>query len=347
MDNRKEVKIMAEYKRLDGIPATRQDIKWRKEHVKSMIIHYPQYNETLELLEDIIYHAEGSVNPDQLFIYGPTGVGKSTVTREFTDRYPIEQVNDAQKKYKRIPVLHMKVPPKATPKSLASKILHKIGDPFYSQGTEIQLTSRIHHFIEELEIKMIILDEFQHLIDSDTEHVLATAANWVKTFSEESGIPIVLCGMPSSIHIFEKEEQLDRRYASKLAIEPFHYTTPEEQLLFRAFLNKIESGLPFPDRSHLSDVRIADKLYYISLGVPFYIMKLLELGTEIALKDGEDKITEVHFQEALSRLKQVSRPFRTNPFNTKQFNLEEELSQEKKRWVNEHESVEGKRKRRK
>ncbi|MBJ9989265.1 MULTISPECIES: TniB family NTP-binding protein [Paenibacillus] len=319
---------MEKFKRLNGIRPDREEMKRRKEHVKSIIIHHPKYNEILEQLEDMLYMSDGTVSPDQLFIYGTTGVGKSTVTKEFTNRHPSIIVSDSHRTYKHIPVLHVRVPPKATRKALASKILHQMGDPMFNKGTEVELTGRIHHFISELKMKMIILDEFQHLIDTDTDHVLATAANWVKTFSEESAIPIVLCGMPNSLNIFVKEEQLDRRYAYKEQMEAFNYAEADEIITFRAFINKVEEELPFADASNLADRKMADKLYYISLGVPFYIMKLLEFGTEVALKAGEDKITEMHLQIALRKIKQVSRPFRVNPFNMAGFNLEKELKKE-------------------
>ncbi|SEB26015.1 MULTISPECIES: TniB family NTP-binding protein [unclassified Paenibacillus] len=323
--------IVDKFERLNGAPASRVEHKRRKEHVKKIIVHHPQYNEVLEQLEDMLYMSDGSVSPDQLFIFGPTGVGKSTVTTEFKDRYPPVEVFTSDKHYTRIPVLHVRVPPKASPKALASKLLNQMGDPFFNVGTEVQMTSRIHHFIRELEIKMIILDEFQHLIDSDRDSVLATAANWVKTFSEESSIPVVLCGMPNSINIFAKEKQLDRRYATKLSLKGFEYFTAEDKVMFRAFLDKVEQELPFADKSNLSNIRLADKLFYISMGIPFYVMKLLEFATEVASKKGEDSIHESHLEQALKKIGQVSRPFRVNPFNQDNFDLIDELSRETKK----------------
>lgn len=320
---------MNSYVRLNGIPPQLDEMKRRIEQVKGIIIHHPKYDQMLSHLEETLLLSDGTVSPDSLFIYGPTGVGKSTVTKEFTDRHPRHEVITSTRKYTRIPVLHVRVPPKATPKALASKVLYTMGDPLHDKGSESQLTSRIHGYIRDLEIKMIILDEFQHLIDSDTDHVLTTASNWVKTFTEESTIPIVLCGMPESVNIFAKNEQLDRRYCNKESMGAFQYSTKEEITEFRVFLHKVEKELPFADPSNLSDIKIADKLYYISLGVPFYVMKLLEIATKEALKNGEDSINESHLQSGLTKIKQITRPFRTNPFNNYKFNLVEELSNEK------------------
>lgn len=48
-----------------------------------------------------------------------------------------------------------------------------------------------------------------------------------------------------------------------------------------------------------------------------------------ALKNGEDQINESHLQCALTRIKQITRPFRVDPFNNENFNLGEELAKEK------------------
>ncbi|MEK4510135.1 TniB family NTP-binding protein [Paenibacillus sp. FSL K6-2524] len=311
-----------EFERLNGVAQNSDEIKRRVEHVKGIIVHHPKYEQLLEELEMMLVLSEGSVSPEGLYIFGPTGVGKSTVTTEFTDRYPREIVKKEDKEFPRIPILHVRVPPKATPRMLASKVLEIMGDPFHHKGTESELTSRIHHFVRSLGIKMIILDEFQHLIDADTDHVLATASNWVKTFTEEIRIAVVLCGMPESNKVFIRNGQLDRRFCNKVELEPFAYGTPEEIITFRIFLKKIDGLLPFADSANLADPRKADKIYYISKGIPFYVMKLLENATFFAVKAGDDQITESHMARAMLKIKQVARPYVVNPFTDTNFGLE-------------------------
>ncbi|WP_152393394.1 TniB family NTP-binding protein [Paenibacillus guangzhouensis] len=317
-----------EFERLEGKVPDLKELKRRVEHVKKIIVHHPKYDNLLEEMEMILDLSEGSVSPDGLFIFGPTGAGKTTVTKEFTAKYPREIKVTDDREYTHIPILRVVVPPKATPRMLASKVLEDMGDPFSHKGSESELTSRIHFFVKELGIKVIIFDEFQHLIDADTEYVLATASNWVKTFTEEIGIAVILCGMPESVKIFISNPQLDRRFCNKVALEPFAYGTVEEILTFRVFLQKIDTLLPLAELANLAHPRIADKLYYISNGVPFYVMKLLEYATYIAVKTGSDNITESHLAKALMKVKQVARPFVGNPFNEPHFDLEAALKTE-------------------
>jgi hypothetical protein len=317
-----------EFEKLNGREPDRKELKRRVEHVKGIIVHHPKYVKLLEELEMMLVLSDGSVSPEGLYIYGPTGAGKSTVTTEFTARYPREIAQTEVREYTHIPVLHVRVPPKATPRELASKLLEIMGDSFHHKGTLSELTSRVHQFVRELDIKMIILDEFQHLIDADTDHVLTTASNWVKTFTEEIKIAVVLCGMPESIKVFISNGQLDRRFCNKVELEPFAYGTAEEILTFRVFLQSVDRLLPFPELANLADPRIADKIYYISRGIPFYVMKLLENATFYAVKSGADKITESHLANAMLKIKQVARPFVVNPFNEEHFDLEAVISSE-------------------
>lgn len=307
---------------LQGKRANLTDLKMRMEHLKSLIIHYPNYSNLIEELDLLFHLSNQSISPGGLYIYGETGVGKSTLTQEFRDKYPRENVVLEDREYTRIPILHVKVPPKATNRMLASKILEVMGDPLHHKGTEGELTSRLYYFVEQLEIKMIILDEFQHLIDADTDHVLTSASNWVKSFTEELNIAVVLCGMPESIKVFISNPQLDRRYCNKIELKPFAFNNVEETIIFRTFLKKIEMQLPFPTPSNISDPYIASKIFYISKGIPFYVMKLIEEAVLFALLGGSDCIDETYLEKACNKIIQAGRPFVINPFNELDFDLE-------------------------
>ncbi|NOU75316.1 AAA family ATPase [Paenibacillus sp. LMG 31458] len=322
---------VSNFRPLKGLKPPFEELRNRVEHTKKIIVQHPQYEELLDELKMRFMLSNGSVSPDCLFIYGHTGVGKSTVTTEFTECFPRQLVELSDRKYMKIPVLKVTVPPKATPRSLASKILKIMGDPLHHRGTETELTSRVHHYIEACDVKMIVLDEFQHLIDADTQHVLSTASNWVKTFTEEINIPVVLCGMPESLRIFETNPQLDRRFTNKIELTPFLYRTEAEIVQFRVFLKKIENDLPFYESSNITDRIISDKIYYVTNGIPFYVMQLIVEATTSALLDGSDKILETHLNKAFRKIKQSARKLIANPFEDNKFELSDYLQLEKEK----------------
>lgn len=183
------------------------------------------------------------------------------------------------------------------------------------------MTARILSFVEKCEVEMIIIDEFQHLIDSESKKVLNKASNWVKNLTNDVNIPILVCGMPESSKVFEINEQLDRRFCEKQSLQPFSYQSREDQIEFRAFLNGIDKQLPFPEQSFLADPILSQKIFYATKGNPFYIKKLLEESTVSALKNGCDSITEDDLFISFKSISLSTRKFVINPFNQENFNL--------------------------
>ncbi|PAD25365.1 transposase [Niallia circulans] len=314
------------FKPLKGKIPDVKEIKKRKEHVKSIIIQYPRYKKILDKIEEHHQLSFGSVQPDGLFIYGETGLGKSTLLKEYESKYPRKIIDG----FTKIPILYLTVPVGATPKSVASKILLNMGDPNYDRGTENNMTVRILSFVEKCEVEMIIVDEFQHLIDSESKNVLNKASNWVKNLSNEVRIPILVCGMPESNKVFVYNEQLDRRFCEKQSLQPFSYQSKEEEIEFRAFLNGLDKQLPFPEQAFLADPVLAKKIFYATKGNPYYIKKLIEESTVQALKSGSDLISEDDLYISFKSISLSTRPFVINPFNDEKFNLIDAFEKEKR-----------------
>ncbi|WP_059172005.1 TniB family NTP-binding protein [Bacillus sp. FJAT-27445] len=314
------------FQKLNGIPASIIEVKRRREHVKNIIVNHPSYSEILETLEEIHLFSTNSVESESLFLYGIPGVGKSTVLEKYRDQYPRQLINGCTI----VPVLYNKVPVGATPKSLASSLLNSLGDPAYDKGTETSQTERLLTFIQKCQVEMIIIDEFQHLIDRETKNVLNKASDWVKKFCDDVGVPIVLCGMPESVKIFEHNEQLDRRFLNKVELGKFNYSTSDEQIYFRTFLNNIDEQLPFFFKSNLAKKSLANKFFYATNGIPSYVNMLIREATTIAAKNGNDFLDENHLYSAFNKLKFSNRPNVTNPFADDNFNIIEAYEREER-----------------
>lgn len=314
------------FKTLGGSVPDLVEIKIRKEHVENIIIQHPKFMATFNEIKEHHLLATTSPEPKGLFLYGDTGVGKTSILREYTARYP-QYIEDGIVKK---PILYSKVPVGATPKSVASSILLGLGDPNYDRGTEINLTKRLTRFLykDKCDVKMIIIDEFQHIIDRDTDKVLKKASDWVKSFAEDAGIAMIICGLPESSKIFERNEQLDRRFSLKHGMKKFEYETKEQQLEFRGFLNSIDEVLPFSLRSNLSKKYLSDKIYYATKGIPYYVKLLLIESTVLALKSGRDFIDEIDLDMAYERINISKRKFAINPFRIDNFDLWDEIHQE-------------------
>jgi len=206
----------------------------------------------------------------------------------------------------------------ATPKSLATELLLRLGDPAAEKGTLISRTNRLKRALEKCGVELIILDEFQHFQDRDSKKVLKTVSDWLKILMDSTRIPIALVGMPYSATILDTEgnEQLQRRFATQLSLEPFGFKSAGEQKRFMRFLREIDIALPLLDSSDLSSPEMALRIYLATDGVIAYVMKLIRRATVLALDLAKTKLTldllEIAYEERLAG----NNPERENPFLT-------------------------------
>lgn len=314
-------------KRYDPLNGTKlsvdDDEYWERiSSLEGHIVYHAKYMVASERLHEVHKSSRKTKKPDLVFFYGDTGLGKTTLAEEFTEKYKAYDKEKSGAIVRITPVLKVTVPERPrTPKPLAQEILNKFGDPLYSTGDATVMKSRIKHFVTECETEMIIIDEFQHLIDRDTEHVLAAASDWLKTLVDELNIPVTLFGKPEAKRIFEFNSQLDGRYRTKIQLPSFTFDNPKTQGDFRKFLASMDFGIPLSGWSNLQSLYLSAKLYYASKGVPRYVKNILLEATKLAMKKGLDQLDEDLLQVAFDMLTLETRPHARNPFNNSDYNF--------------------------
>lgn len=286
--------------------------------VHKIHVVYPRLKEIYQKIAYCHRFSVHSAEPECMFIFGPTGAGKTTVCREYLKRHP----RTADSEGVRVPVLTASIPSPATVKSLATKLLFELGDPLADRGTTSSQTLRLTNLIKACGVEMIILDELQHFIDRDSQKVLRTVSDWLKTLILDTGVPIVLVGLPEAEGVLESNPQLSRRFANRHYLQPFSWDTQEGSTEFRKFLHAVESRLPFKEKSHLADIDLAERFFYASDGVVAYVMKLIRYGTHLALQQRIEKLD--HSVLAASYQQHVSsdKPGKVNPFSIDQLKKE-------------------------
>jgi hypothetical protein len=326
---------MQEFKILDGTAIDDEDLMNRRAHIDAIVVHHKRYNNLLKELRDCHVLQKKSINKKGMCIFGETGAGKSTLFKDYEANHPRRDVDCTTV----VPVLRAELDSNSTPRNVASKLLEKLGDPYYYKGTEKELTSRLKGLLSITQVELIIIDEFQHLIDTEKDKVIRKAADWVKQFANEINITIILGGILDSTKIFKNNQQLDERFQQKEKFLSFKYKSEEEKREFRGFLKSIYSQLPFPSLTEqktdipkppkLFDPYLAEKIYYASLGVPRSINHLIVQSATIALRHGRDLLEEKHLHDGFDKLVLVNRPNVINPFNGKKFDLKLALEIEK------------------
>lgn len=288
----------------------------KMDYVSNLIVDYPRFSEVIEKIEYCHKTSKVSSEPENLFIGGPTGAGKTTVCDEYVKRYP--RIEEG--KITKTPVLKVTIPSPATEKGLVTKMLYELGDPLAETGSRLVQTIRLMRFIEKCGVELIILDEFQHFIDRDSAKVLQTVSDWLKVLIEDTGIPMVLLGLNEEFYtnhaekIFDANPQLSRRFAHRHILEPFRFSSTKEIEEFRTFLYIIDNSLPLGTSSRLADTDMATRFYYASDGVVAYIMKLIKKGTSMALQRDEECMTMDILTKAFDFQVQKDKRWKINPF---------------------------------
>lgn len=239
-------------------------------------------------------------------------MGKTTLCKHYARDFPRTLTADGSN----IPILVAKVEVPASPKSLVTALLKSMGDPMPDKGSTVSQTIRLKQLMKDCGTQLVILDEFQHFIDRDSQKVLKTISDWLKLLMDDTRVPIILVGMPYSHGILDADgnEQLQRRFSVRISLQPFDWNDSEDRKDFRKFLQAVDDKLPLNDWSNLSDTNMAYRIYIATDGVISRVMKLVRRATVIALDLGMERldldILSIVYDECLA----ASNPEKENPF---------------------------------
>ncbi len=255
--------------------------------VEKIYVTYPELTAITDIIKECHRRSKRSSEPKCLSIRGGSGCGKTTIATYYEGLYPRKTTKEGTI----VPILSSTVFCPATVKGLVTGLLDSLGDPMADRGTITNQTLRLYHLMEKCRVEMIILDEFQHLIDRDLDKVMAVASDWLKNLLNRTRIPMVLIGLPSSVRILNTNSQLRRRFSITKELKPFGWETPEQQKGFIRFLRATEEALPFPERSHLSKPQMAHRFHCATRGTISNVMKIVRTAAIMAIRQNMPCLT--------------------------------------------------------
>lgn len=288
-------------------------VRQRIQYVNALYVLYPRAERILRHLEHCYFRTESGVRePPCALVTGRLGAGKTILSELLLDKHPATMpLTPPSPRHPSItklqPIVRFALPELPREKALPQYALAAMGDPLASKGSKTELTRRLFSYLQERGTFMVIVDELQHLIESQTLNILLDASDWLKNLAKEAHVSLVLVGIqgPSEI-ILEANEQLSSLFSDPLVLEPFSWSLPSETKAAKAsdtndvgstrdefltLLSRIESLLPLREPSNLADLDIAQRLYVASGGLMRYLMRLLSAATVLALQHGRERLT--------------------------------------------------------
>ncbi len=285
--------------------------------ISKSIIPYPRFEELVREIEQCIELSKATGEPHCMLLDGETGTGKSTVIKYFVRE---------NKRYEAstgivIPHLILTTPSPVTVKGMASVMLEKIGDPAYDRGSQTSMNARLVNLIKECNVEMVILDEIQHLIRSDTDKVLNDVSDWLKVLIKETGVPFLIVGIKGKAkRILQANSQLERLFPVRETLKPFGIQDLDS---LSNFILTIEQNGLIKFSDDLSRQELVHRIYCATCGTVGHIKSLLVYASFLQQEQNLTEITPSLLSQAF--IKRLSTHLNVkNPFEyprTKEINI--------------------------
>lgn len=244
-------------------------------------------------------------NPHGMALIGETGVGKTTLLERFRKTYRLEETDTHS--YQLVVVVD--TPPDATIKATLTALLRELGCPMPDKGTKESMMTRALTLLTELKTQLIVFDEFQHLLQTQTPKHRQSVIDFIKSLMNKTKIPVVLSGLPDASLVIQADPQLKRRFAAVQHIKEFSIYSEVEFNYYQAFLSNIQKAIPFPTLT-LSDENMLYRIYLATQGKVGLLSSLLE-----QLIEQHDSSRQAVLKDfALAFERSMHTPNQSNPF---------------------------------
>ncbi|MEZ8303611.1 TniB family NTP-binding protein [Vibrio splendidus] len=264
-----------------------EDRETRISKAKRAFVSTPSVTKILGYMDRCRELSDFESEPTCMMVFGASGVGKTTIIK----KYLSQNKRDSEARGDVVPVLHIELPDNAKPVDAARELLLEMRDPLALYETDLaRLTKRLTDLIPVIGVKLLIIDEFQHLVEERSNRVLTQVANWIKMILNKTKCPIVLFGMPYSKVVLKANSQLHGRFSIQFELRPFSYQNGEG--VFKTFLEHLDKALPFEKEVGLVEQGLQKKLYAFSQGNMRSLRNLIYQASVEAIDKQHETITE-------------------------------------------------------
>jgi AAA domain len=235
-----------------------QEARARLETLKAVKVKHPHLEAVDRLLTQAIEEHAGY---SHLWVYGPSGVGKSTVTRAVTARFVSEELNRAI-----VPVVWVEARPSDTGvyarldyyRQVLSRLREHaaVRDRLMNLALEarpsrktldavewLEMREAVEYALERLQVKAVVIDEAQHLLQVTTPLRPLDQLNWLNSLTNHTSILHVLVGPYELYDVRNLSGQAARR-GRDVHFPRYRLERKEERLQFVGALRYLLEHVP-------------------------------------------------------------------------------------------------------
>jgi len=262
------------------------------------IVVHPQIEVIFNDFDELRLNRKFQSDQQCMLLTGDTGVGKSHVINHYKKRVLATQ------NYNRstIPVLVSRI---SSGKGLDATLIQMLTDlelfgssQRKKRGYKTDLTRKLVESLVKAQVELLIINEFQELIEFKSIQERQSIANGLKFISEEAKVPIVLVGMPWA-EIIAEEPQWSSRLVRKRKLE--YFSLQRDSKYYRQYLMGLAKNMPFDVPPELEDKHTAIALFSACRGENRALKHLLSESLKLALTCNE-YLENKHFISAFDKL---------------------------------------------
>jgi signal transduction histidine kinase len=164
-------------------------------------------------------------------------------------------------------------------------------------------------------VKLVLIDEANHLIDRGGEKTLHTAADWLKRLVDATRVSFVLAGIPRTRRLLATNDQLRDRFREVIEIDRFSVANTTNEHEFRSALNVFKGYLQDLPTLDISGKTIVRLFAFATDGRLRDIRRLLARSVELAFEQPDPRLTDLVLAEAFRTVIYPGSPDHRNPFH--------------------------------
>lgn len=277
----------------------------------NVTLNHRRYSQAMAAIAKLHLAQQTHQNGGGLLVCGPSGIGKSTILRNYSANFP----SFVEGRQTFMPVLLVTCPSSATANGLISAMFDAMGFPIPSRTDLADKTIKLCKLMKMYKVELMLLDEFQHAYYSRTLSDFRQLIDTVKNIMNETKVASVLVGLDEVDEVISTNEQVARRHSEKIEMTTFKLDDEDDFKEFRAILKSYQAALVIPPEIPLHEANLARRFLVASNGNLDYLARILEKSVEIAGFADLRQISQVVYAAAFREYVWKGVPDLLNPFH--------------------------------